>query len=68
MDYQNCIKCRLLNAPPKFQLKTPPALPEDYLNLLKITTKNLTLKINCLKIDKKSIINNLSLKPIIIAE
>ena len=45
MDYKNCIKCRLLSEPPKFNVKLPPLVPEDYMNLLKATDYNLSLKL-----------------------
>jgi hypothetical protein len=46
MDYKNCIKCRLLNEPPKFHVKSPPLVPDDFINLLKLSKNyNLSLKL-----------------------
>ena len=46
MDYKNCIKCRLLNEPPKFNVKSPPLVPDDFINLLKLkNNNNLSLKL-----------------------
>ena len=57
MDYKGCIKCRLLSEPPKFSVKAPPALPNEYLEFIKATNYNLSQKlekINFLVNNKKN--------------